>query len=478
METERPALPATDDPFELLGVTPPSTELELRRAYVRRSKQFRPERAPEEFKRIRRAYEQALARLHWSIYVADAPDDDDGDTPAADGEASDVVGAPAVVPEPAPSEPPAPPIESRDELVRALLDRRPVPLTVLDGLPADELDQVARHSQIDWAVLREQPDRWLALELYSLRLQRLLMDGDVGQALEEIGSAPVRGDLLALPALEHLVARVLIACAWTADPRAERLFSILGGQGEVDWQGPLGLCAEARSLAPLWKATPEVRACVPLARFVELFPSVAHNHRRQLVADLAGALATRRQEVVAALDAMGRTDARLLVYLHLATEGMVYGEELAYEDLAPREKGYIADAMKTIELVDPARLFPRVVWAVAFATVLIGRFLIGGRWGTIVGVTLLSVVAIPYYLHQLGRVARETRAHVADAVIATGLRPDRMLEWAEERGRVDGRSHRLPVIEDGLRDDLVLHTLARLARIARQWTAPLPQKME
>src|SRR5687767_12441104 len=65
---DRPVLPDSKDPFELLGVTPPTTALELRRAYVRLSKQFRPERAPEEFKRIRRAYEGALTRLHWSIY--------------------------------------------------------------------------------------------------------------------------------------------------------------------------------------------------------------------------------------------------------------------------------------------------------------------------------------------------------------------------------------------------------------------------
>ena len=45
------------DPFAVLGLPPEATADEIREAYFRRVKERPPERAPEEFKRIRRAYE-------------------------------------------------------------------------------------------------------------------------------------------------------------------------------------------------------------------------------------------------------------------------------------------------------------------------------------------------------------------------------------------------------------------------------------
>lgn len=49
------------DPLELLGVNSPTDEKSLKRAYMRLIRQFRPEHAPEEFCRIREAYELARA---------------------------------------------------------------------------------------------------------------------------------------------------------------------------------------------------------------------------------------------------------------------------------------------------------------------------------------------------------------------------------------------------------------------------------
>ena len=66
-----PPLLETSDPFELLGVTARDADKRsLRRAYVRLIKVYRPERAPEEFQRIRGAYEAALEQLAWRALVA------------------------------------------------------------------------------------------------------------------------------------------------------------------------------------------------------------------------------------------------------------------------------------------------------------------------------------------------------------------------------------------------------------------------
>ena len=45
------------DPREVLGVSPTATEEEIRAAYLSKVKEFPPDRSPEQFERIRDAYE-------------------------------------------------------------------------------------------------------------------------------------------------------------------------------------------------------------------------------------------------------------------------------------------------------------------------------------------------------------------------------------------------------------------------------------
>jgi hypothetical protein len=54
-----------DDPFQLLGVEPPVSEQDLKRAYTRLIRRFKPEHHPEQFRRVREAYEAALERAKW-----------------------------------------------------------------------------------------------------------------------------------------------------------------------------------------------------------------------------------------------------------------------------------------------------------------------------------------------------------------------------------------------------------------------------
>ena len=45
------------DPFVLLGISTEAKETDLRKAYLKKVKEFPPDRFPEEFERIRDAYE-------------------------------------------------------------------------------------------------------------------------------------------------------------------------------------------------------------------------------------------------------------------------------------------------------------------------------------------------------------------------------------------------------------------------------------
>ena len=48
---------ADRDPWKILGVAPDSGPEEIRRAYLKKIKAYPPDRAPQEFERIRDAYE-------------------------------------------------------------------------------------------------------------------------------------------------------------------------------------------------------------------------------------------------------------------------------------------------------------------------------------------------------------------------------------------------------------------------------------
>src|SRR5262245_8160594 len=93
------------DPFELLGVGPSATETDLRRAYTRLSRRFKPEHSPEAFRRVREAYEAALQHRKWfQVFPTEFPRADDEPSPV-------VVTARDAPPEPAAPEEHAAPSE-------------------------------------------------------------------------------------------------------------------------------------------------------------------------------------------------------------------------------------------------------------------------------------------------------------------------------------------------------------------------------
>lgn len=73
MKHEQGALSANDDPKQVLGVDVGASAEEIRAAYLRKVKEFPPERAPAEFERIRDAYEilrdpqRRLAHMLFSV---------------------------------------------------------------------------------------------------------------------------------------------------------------------------------------------------------------------------------------------------------------------------------------------------------------------------------------------------------------------------------------------------------------------------
>ncbi|MCE9563212.1 MAG: J domain-containing protein [Planctomycetes bacterium] len=77
------------DPFELLGVEMSASETDIKRAYTRLIRRFKPEHFPEQFRLIREAYESALQGLKWRNFfppstltpTRDTPDPESTDSP-------------------------------------------------------------------------------------------------------------------------------------------------------------------------------------------------------------------------------------------------------------------------------------------------------------------------------------------------------------------------------------------------------------
>lgn len=66
-----------DDPYTILGVDPGADEGEIRRRYLALVREFSPERAPERFAAIRRAYDQVrdpVERLRGALFGKDSTD--------------------------------------------------------------------------------------------------------------------------------------------------------------------------------------------------------------------------------------------------------------------------------------------------------------------------------------------------------------------------------------------------------------------
>jgi hypothetical protein len=107
-----------ENPYELLGVRPGTGARELRRAYTRLIRTFKPEQFPEQFRRIREAYDRLLPYAEMFGRVSDAPAEESERPPPAHAEEAPprpALGDAATAPEPQwPRQAPAPRLE--DEL--------------------------------------------------------------------------------------------------------------------------------------------------------------------------------------------------------------------------------------------------------------------------------------------------------------------------------------------------------------------------
>ncbi|MEM6531275.1 MAG: hypothetical protein AAF654_01560 [Myxococcota bacterium] len=279
-------LPDTGDPFELLGVEPTVDEVGLRRAYSRLVRRFRPERAPEEFKRIRKAFDEAKQRLEYRRLYAY---DDDGLEPEVDGaegvvedllEAARPDTKPVIVDDPVPDPEPA-----SDGAAESPSGLEAVP----DSLPTSRapilLLEYEENDRVDLEHSAEQGDR-----------------DAVRAALDD---PKLRGRVLRDDRTAHTVSCALVYLTWYEPDAADAGFERLG----IDPKTLSNDLADALNAAQVY-ASEEKKgfSCDELRDFMALSHWVGDLDSAEATAALAFVAAEDPDRILLALDRLGGQD--------------------------------------------------------------------------------------------------------------------------------------------------------------------------
>ena len=185
------------DPYALLGVTSGMPARDIRKAYTELIRRFKPERFPDQFRRIREAYDQVLRSEQWRALAPPLE--------------------PEQPPPPAPPEPPISDLTLDDEEPEELpIPRRPEPSADLDREDLWDAACAGEHERV-YRKLRDEVQRGGAgeevyLQLYWLRVAFPEVDWDVKPidwAIKAIAGGHENGRALELVYAELLYRREL-----------------------------------------------------------------------------------------------------------------------------------------------------------------------------------------------------------------------------------------------------------------------------
>ncbi|MEM9691418.1 MAG: hypothetical protein AAGA56_02645 [Myxococcota bacterium] len=211
----RPQLPDSDDPFELLGVEEGASPRDIKRAYVRLIRVFRPESHAPEFERVRGAYEQATAYAEHTFVPPRAP--------VAAAEEAEPIREPVEEAEPIrePVEEAEPHREDVTEIVEGAEPHREDVTEIGEGaeLPCAEPVAAAEGEAVEPATPRAEPlVKRLSYAGDDKQLRRLL----AGERIEKVQLSPREPT----PAAQAAIAYVAWADPTWSRARADRFTSV------------------------------------------------------------------------------------------------------------------------------------------------------------------------------------------------------------------------------------------------------------
>ncbi|MEM7155801.1 MAG: J domain-containing protein [Myxococcota bacterium] len=339
-------LPESDDPYVLLDVRPGAKTEQIRRAYLRRIKIYKPDRHPAEFRRIREAYDRLREREAWFDAWRQAGDvirqavADTAEAEAdAEGEASSDEQTPAEASEPAnanaepaPADEAAAPLEPSTPVQSPPPERTPgePPVADLDADPWRDMNpgSVATQDAVAGEFEMETPGGDFGGQdhpLYdedrppaepSVGEQVVDLACAVHEALDEDREAEAADLLLATdtdrlagePLFATLLLEVSCAVVWTAPRQFQKLSDRYGDLiAEHDTEYRDGALLHRRTLLdelPGWRHA--VREWPELERFVAMGSSLRAVSEAELGLRLGKRASTHAPSFLAALQQAAR----------------------------------------------------------------------------------------------------------------------------------------------------------------------------
>jgi hypothetical protein len=488
-------LPDSENPHVLLGVAPDVDARDLKRAYVRLIKHYRPEQHPEAFQRIQKASERARARgrddetappenaqqkptierprsatreqaSEGHVHARSPSAADRAPEPArglwqahhesdASSQSHGALHAVAGVHSPAGSTEP-------DEALLALRCDDP-------SEARQRFDALHANGKLSWQTLRSRPDTHIALLLFDEHIQRELSAGRGLELLPWLSSPEFEREVLRVPGLETVVWRVL---CFTCMQAPEASLAVLRAHpGSSSTSDPnLALLEETLPSAELYRVMREKGAIPPwLTRLFEYgaLETLEGSAARQV----NDALGRDTQGVLATLDTLQREAPDLLTRLLSTVDRWLPRDRREFHELSGPERAWLK---ANAEAVD--KNIDRTVVGYAPVLVLLG---IGGVavWGfSTLGFWLgLLSTAIAFVALAVGLVMadgrgykRKVRPLLVTRFAVRGVSPDRIVEYATAP---KDKTLTLDRFQREMRADAPLYALAALCRVSEKLNA-------
>ncbi len=466
-----PELPATQDPFELLGVSHDADPRELKRAYVRLIKVFRPDEHPEQFDRVRRAFEVVRAHLE-RARVGELQAGDDVFAAPAHDPVVEPMGSDAAAPprDPSPRDVPSPlgECEGDDLEARVRFWQRGIEAGLdmsrhADSLSLDVVQRLSTTGTLDWERLRAQPNRDFAVWLYRGSVPLSCAAGRSSEVLRELLGRQFEADRLSTPALESALWRALTFAAW--DDVDGALAALQKHQPDASADAPeLEQLDVELVAARTWsKVRERARPTEAFERALR-YGVVPSAFRDQLGLEVADDLHAQPERWLCSIDALC-SDAPLLSQRMLrAADGWVEGDDRVWDELTDGERDWLSaatgDLDRALKRNGLTRLHNIFTW-VLIVIVALG-FFVWGWWGLaslLVGALLVigSVRAVDRRLYP-----RVVRPLMIERFVMRGISPERMVEAIAQNQKLSDDMSRF---DDTIEQDTALYVLAALQRV-------------
>lgn len=482
--SDLPPLPSSDDPFEVLGIDRGTTPQDVRRAYVRLIRVYRPDRSPDEFQRVREAYERAkfLAEMDASYGVeSDSDDETDADGDAGDGDRfdreiadswtaladgrvdaaqnamhaawqtgiarvrpaahrllmADALGAPT------------------DERLDTLLEswRAGAPLTewLVPLLTSAELRLLLTQEDFDWPHLRTRPERDAAEALMRLRCQWFLREDRLAEAEAAVLDQTFVDDSLDRPYLAHIAGEVKCALAWRRPAGAAAIderFPEEQAPSHFGWDAHDHYEA-AQVMGEAWKkASSKFPELAALRQYFELWPVLDETGMSEVTSELLEDFHAKPLEYRGAFDAMHDAQPALLERYINSIQHLVGTDE---KKLDPRRRRSVKRVLEQAEEVVRRDSLYQNISAVVGLVVLasLGSFFVVGWWGiAVVSVALaLGFWAMQVVQDRLYR--RAIQGPLMRIAVEEGLSVPALVKWIEGNKKTVGElANFTPFLED------------------------------